>query len=276
MGSGFSSKAKRPKKKPALNIGRVIRKSSEDYTRKGGKDLGFSEVQVKNIAKTFERVKGPNYEGRLSRQLLTKEDFAKIYDKLDRAEMDVIFDVLDHQRKGRLSLQDVVSGFCFMCKATVTEKLRFLFKAYDTENNGSLDQGDVAGLLHDVRLKNEVLQNCIDSKSSNRRPSMACSETGSVTDGSGFVARRRSSGFCGVDGAFAEALAANQEANEAAMQVFDRYDANNDGKISDEEFAQLVEQEPRLAKFTSRIEYLCSRILQSRINKGEVPAGTGM
>ena len=101
-------------------MGRVIRKSSEDYTSKGGKDLGFSEVQIKNIAKTFERVKGPNYEGRLSRQLLTKEDFAKVYEKLERAEMDVIFDVLDPQRKGLLSLQDIISGFCFMCKASVT------------------------------------------------------------------------------------------------------------------------------------------------------------
>ena len=87
-----------------------------------------------------------------------------MYDKLEREEMDVIFDVMDHHRTGRLSLHDIISGFCFMCKASAQEKLRFLFKAYDTSNNGTLEREEVAAMIRDVRVKNEVLQNAIAAR----------------------------------------------------------------------------------------------------------------
>jgi len=232
---GFFDMQLTKSRKKTLHIPSVVRKASVEYQRAtDGEHLKFSDRQVENITRAFERIKGGCY-GKL---YLTKAEFCKIYDKIERRELDVIFRVFDIDKSNMLSVEQIIAGLGIMCRGSTQEKLRYYFKSYDLDQNGHLDKDEVTVMLEDLRQKCLLFQDCETSRSS------------SPDSGIGGKAQSEMS----------------QVADDFVKNAFQIYDTDNDGRISSDEFSLMMARNRVGQKVTERLEYICNRILYSKIN----------
>lgn len=127
----------------------------------------FSPVEIRALQSGFERLSrsspqhGYGEIGLVFFKTLVLADFPDLPELLANR----IFFVFDINRSVSLDWLEFICGLCLLCRSKLEERLRFLFRIYDDDNNGALARSTLlryADLLDDPRLSDEERRSSYD------------------------------------------------------------------------------------------------------------------
>jgi len=110
----------------------------------------FDRVEAKELFRVFMSLTNDGKDE------LDKETFAQGLSRLEEAGLanlhdspfaDRLFVLLDVDGNGKVDLKEFVTGLSLLCKGTAEEKLELSFKAYDLDQNGSIDKSELAAMF---------------------------------------------------------------------------------------------------------------------------------
>ena len=128
--------------KVALSAEDVATRAAEHHKRVGAQEsFALSMVQVENLRTAFQGI--TNSTG------MSRTDFSKMF-SFEEGQCDALFDIFDVDGDGTVDINEFISGFCFMCKGSTTEKAALMFATNDTDGNGVLDYSEFRTLLHSM------------------------------------------------------------------------------------------------------------------------------
>jgi Ca2+-binding EF-hand superfamily protein len=221
--------------KPVLSAEDVATRVAEHHKRVGAQQtFALSMVQVENLRTAFEGI--TNSDG------LTRADFSKMF-SFEEGQCDALFDIFDVDGDGTVDINEFISGFCFMCKGSATEKAALMFATNDADGNGVLDRKEVAALLEDMDVKVARLSAAANARNAQLSTSLP-SGTGHPVYGEDAPA---------TIGQLTDGLFAN-------------YDADGDGQISLDEFCEFMSKDEAARKYSMHMELLAQQVLYSGVN----------
>lgn len=158
-----------------------------------------------------------------------------------------VFNSFDIQRKQEITFTDFVIGLSVLTRGTIDEQLRWIFTLYDINGDGIITKDELSRIVssvHDLMGK-FAAPNATSGQSSNEARSSAAS-------GPGWPMNSKAADP--TNSATNSPALSNEE---QAEQLFRKFDLNNDGIITLDEFLEACHS-------VSRVDFLPKRTQSSR------------
>lgn len=145
-----------------------------------------------------------------------------------------LFAVFDHDNSGKISLEELLAGLSALCDGELATKAEFVFQLYDADKDGFLTKEELRTLL----------KSYFGGKAAISTQAVECFDLEDVD----LDAEEPQQAEVDVVGQGKFDVIGNIEANvsEFVEEIF-RGDANNDGKLSCEEFKEWLQRESSIA-----------------------------
>lgn len=146
-----------------------------------------------------------------------------------------VFNSFDIQRKQEITFTDFVIGLSVLTRGTIDERLRWIFTLYDLNGDGIITKDELCKIInsvHDLMGKYALSSNTNQAENNQHSEHRLASglTTAGATGGGGL-------GSAGSATTQASSTA-NLTSEEQAENLFKKFDLNNDGAITLDEFLE--------------------------------------
>ena len=201
---------------------------------------------------------------------LTRDQFREVFN-FDDASLDILFEAFDADKSNTLEISEMISGMSFLARGTKAEKINFLFKQYDDDNSGYLDQAEVLLMFKNLtsqltrleharkpdRVKTGKTEEVLEKLNTAKKlsPAGSAQDLNAGGRGGGEEATGAAAAFLGeVEEPETKEKRMRVERMEShALDLASSFnlagDLDGDGKISFEEFEEYMMKDPVCVKF---------------------------
>lgn len=140
-----------------------------------------------------------------------------------------VFNSFDIQRKQEITFTDFVIGLSVLTRGTIDEQLRWIFTLYDINGDGIITRDElnrIVNSIHDLMGRFALNSNQTSAPEANR----STASTGTTSNSAGQTNNHSSGQQTGFN--------ATLRNEEQAENLFKKFDLNNDGIITLDEFLE--------------------------------------